>query len=171
MIELCDGTISVDGINITTLPRQAIRSAIIGLPQDPLVLEGSTIRGNVDPFDYCPDDAIISTLKRVGLWEILDIKGGLETIASPELFSHGQRQLLCMAKAMLRHGNIIVFDEATSGYVFIPQSPSISHERRKKDPNGKQSRPGNGRNDAGAHPQLLRRAHCAKRNAPVGHNH
>ncbi|KAL4758550.1 uncharacterized protein BDW70DRAFT_170256 [Aspergillus foveolatus] len=115
MIELCEGTISVDGIDITTLRRQAIRSAIIGLPQDPLLLEGSTIRENVDPFDYCPDEAVINTLKRVGLWEILESKDGLETIASPELFSHGQKQLLCMAKAMLRHGNIIVFDEATSG--------------------------------------------------------
>ena len=124
MIELCEGTISVDGIDITTLRRQAIRSAIIGLPQDPLLLEGSTIRDNVDPFDYCPDEAVINTLKRVGLWEILESKDGLETIASPELFSHGQKQLLCMAKAMLRHGNIIVFDEATSGCVY-PFLPSV----------------------------------------------
>ncbi|PYH46501.1 ABC transporter [Aspergillus saccharolyticus JOP 1030-1] len=115
MIELCDGCIVVDGVDIATLPRQEIRSAIIGLPQDPLLLEDSTVRENVDPFDYSPDEAVINTLKRVGLWEIIEGKGGLDTVASGELFSHGQRQLLCMAKAMLRHGNIIVFDEATSG--------------------------------------------------------
>lgn len=122
MIEISDGVVSVDGLDISKLSRQEVRSSLIGLPQDPCVLEGSSIRENVDPFSNSPDGLIISTLKEVDIWEIVEAKGGLDTIVSADLLSHGQRQLLCMAKAMLRSGSIVIFDEATSRCVFYSQT-------------------------------------------------
>jgi ABC-type multidrug transport system fused ATPase/permease subunit len=119
MIELSDGHVFIDGLDISKLSRQEVRLSLIGLSQDPCVLEGSSIRENVDPFSNTPDDLIINTLKEVDIWEILEAKGGLDTMVSVDLLSHGQRQLLCMAKAMLRSGSIVVFDEATSRYVYF----------------------------------------------------
>lgn len=123
MIEISDGHVFIDGLDISKLSRQEVRLALIGLPQDPCILEGSSIRENVDPFSNNPDDLIINTLKQVDIWDIVQAKGGLDTIVSADLLSHGQRQLLCMAKAMLRSGSIVVFDEATSRYVCESEIP------------------------------------------------
>ncbi|KAH8693924.1 ABC transporter [Talaromyces proteolyticus] len=114
MIEIHDGIISIDGLDISKMPRQEVRSALVGLPQDPFIVEGSTVRENVDPFNNSPDELIIHTLKKVEIWSIVEEKGGLDVALTADFLSHGQRQLLCMAKAMLRSGNIVIFDEATS---------------------------------------------------------
>lgn len=116
MIELSEGAIVVNGIDISKIPRDEVRSRIIGLPQDPCLL-GGTVRENVDAFDYNPEERIIDVLKKVDLWDTIVVKGGLDAMMTPDLLSQGQQQLLCLAKAMLRDGNIIVFDEATSRFV------------------------------------------------------
>ena len=77
MIELCNGSITVDGVSISTIPRQEIRSRIIGVPQDTYLLNG-TVRLNADPTKSISDEAIIDALKSVQLWETISEKGGLD---------------------------------------------------------------------------------------------
>ncbi|KAF7857097.1 uncharacterized protein EAF02_011330 [Botrytis sinoallii] len=114
MLELHPGSsILIDGIDISAIPRQTVRARLNAVPQDPFFLR-STIRTNADPYNVHTDLQIISALKKVQLWSLISSKGGLDAQLDTEFFSHGQRQLFCLARAILRGGRIIVLDEATS---------------------------------------------------------
>ncbi|KAM5475001.1 hypothetical protein MauCBS54593_001472 [Microsporum audouinii] len=113
MLELSGGSILVDGVDLSTIPRSEIRSRITGVSQDALILKGS-MRLNVDPTGTMADDAMISALKSVQLWNIVNEKGGLDVDIDEFHLSHGQKQLLCLARAILRPSTILILDEATS---------------------------------------------------------
>jgi len=115
MLDLDSGSIIVDNVDISTLPRQEVRSSLIALPQDPFFLNG-TVRLNADPMERCGDAKIEAALRKVGLWDVVVEKGGLEVDMDAEFLSHGQRQLFCLARAMCRESTILVLDEATSRY-------------------------------------------------------
>ncbi len=116
MLEIpSSSSITVDGIDISTIPRQTVRSRFNAIPQDPFFMKGN-IR-----FNACPEDAgidrdeeIIEALKKVQLYSVVQAKGGLDAGLENETFSHGQRQLFCLARALLRKSKVVVMDELSS---------------------------------------------------------
>ncbi|KAJ5698548.1 hypothetical protein N7462_000553 [Penicillium macrosclerotiorum] len=113
MIELTSGIITVDGVDITGLPRREIRARINGVSQDSLLFKGS-VRLNADPTGSHTDQDILNALKSVQLLPAIQEKGSLDTDIDEIHLSHGQKQLFCLARAILRPGNILILDEATS---------------------------------------------------------
>ncbi|KAF9876316.1 ABC transporter [Colletotrichum karsti] len=113
MLDLDSGTITIDGVDLSTVPHENVRSRLVAVPQESYVFDGS-IRLNVDPSERATDAEIVEVLERVRLWDKVEERGGLDAVIDDGFFSQGEAQLLVFARAMLRRGRVLILDEVTS---------------------------------------------------------
>ncbi|KAK3528342.1 hypothetical protein QTP86_033632 [Hemibagrus guttatus] len=116
LVEPAEGTILIDSMDVCTIGLQDLRSQLSIIPQDPVLFIG-TVRYNLDPFNKYTDEEIWMALEKTYMKKAISSlpqKLDSAVVENGENFSIGERQLMCMARALLRNSKIILLDEATA---------------------------------------------------------
>ncbi|XP_021375726.1 multidrug resistance-associated protein 5-like [Mizuhopecten yessoensis] len=116
LTDISGGQVVIDDVEIGTVSRKLLRSMLSSIPQDPVLFAG-TLRYNLDPFEKYTDADIWTALEQVHMKEkmkLLEQTLALYIVENGENFSVGERQLICLARAILRQNKILLLDEATA---------------------------------------------------------
>ncbi|KAI3390389.1 hypothetical protein diail_9824 [Diaporthe ilicicola] len=113
MVGLYSGSIHIDGLDLSHIRPSAVRAALNVIPQEPFFFH-KNVALNIEPSRQRSREALRSALEKVRMWDFVEANGGVDADLDLDNLSQGQKQLLALARAILKDSNIVLLDEATS---------------------------------------------------------